>query len=557
MSKVTICRVSYRSRSGNVNELEEASICHAYGALHAAGIDTDVLDFYLDHELEIGDALKTGADLLLFYVRWPGEFWGENQKFIRQLRQLEGETKRLFAVFGETSVGHEKALHETPIDAIVTGEEPDLVQFVQAVLNGQDWRECSGIVYLQEDGTARFNQGLPLTHNLDDYKAKHYWLEHAKAKQLPLDFMKVAIRTARGCYARCNFCFITGYDNLYEDYGWRGRSAQSIFDEMKEVYETFGLTEFVFSDPTFIANNKASRQRALDLADLLIESGYEFNFLVYIRANDVDYELFSRLKQAGLYAVLMGLESFVPEKLKRYNKGTKVEQNKQALQIFKDLDLVMNLGFILFDKDTTLEELRTDLEGLKWLVADKPGLLPDPTSLIGSIFTPFEGARSEENYQTSQEEVERVLLNVVNDRLDQLDARVKYGFKNVMIAAMADAGWLFGREVGSQQYSKRSLQGRMISRLLADEEDEEAYDMALKIEEWRKELPRFAVHAFADVIEDLTVADDPEADRFLALEKAFEKFRRFNADFLGEEHAELRWYEDFAKIRDAKPMEIK
>jgi radical SAM superfamily enzyme YgiQ (UPF0313 family) len=555
MTDVAICKVAYRSRSGNVNELEEASLCHAYGALTAAGVDSQVFDFYLNASLKAEDLIKSGAKVILFYVRWPGEFWTESQKVIEELRAMPGGDKPMIGVFGEASVGQEKALRETDIQFVITGEEPELVQLVQAVLNGDDWKACSGIVYLQEDGTVKFNQGMRLVHNLDELPpARHYYLEYCKENGIPLDFMKAGIRTSRGCYARCKFCYITGYDNLYENYSWRGRSAKNIFEEVKYVHDEFGVTEIFFSDATFFGNNKASKERANELADLIIQSGIDIKFLIYTRANDVDYEVFKRLKEAGLYAVLMGLESFVPEKLKRYNKGTTVEQNKKALQVFKDLGIYMNLGFILFDKDTTIEELKIEMENLKELVEDKGELITNPSLFVRNIFTPYEGSRAEDDYMSIEDGDNRVLMSVMDGRLDELYARTKYGFVNERVAAIADAGWLFGRESGSQQYDKRLLQGKLIQRLLEDENDEEAMMLAEKNMEWRKELAKFTVFTFAEIVDHIAAAEDPVTERFVALDRAFEKFREYLRSYLGEEHAQLRWYDDYLEIkRKAQP----
>ncbi|EPF08888.1 TPA: radical SAM protein [Bacillus cereus] len=549
MPDVLICRVSYRSRSGNVNEVEESGICHAYGALYHAGINTEVQDFYLNHELTINNVLESDAKILLFYVRWPGEFWTENQKFIKEIRQQDTYENRIIAVFGETAVGQEKALKETPIDVVITGEENEMVNYCNAILNNQDWNNCSGIVYLNEEQIPIFNQGINLVHNLDDLpKAKHYWLEYCKENGKSLDFMKAAIRTSRGCYARCKFCYITGYDNLYENYTWRSRSAENVFNEIKEIVEEFGVTEFIFSDATFFNRSKKSKERAIKISELIKNNNLDISFLIYTRANDVDIETFNKMKEAGLYAILMGLESFVPAKMKRYSKGNTVEQNYKALSIFKELNLYMNLGFILFDKDTTLLELKEDLKGLKWLVNDKPELITDPTTLVGSVFIPYEGSRIEDEYLNYQED--QYLLGAINERLGQLDSMKKYGFKDPIIAALADAGWLFGREVGSQQYHKRKLQGEMISRLLEDEEDEEAMNIVEKLLLWREGLAKFAVYTFSDIVEEVSRAKDPIKERFNAIDRAFKEFENYNKRYLGDYSADMRWIGEYQSLKE-------
>ncbi|MGG2016781.1 B12-binding domain-containing radical SAM protein [Bacillus sp. S10(2024)] len=549
MPDVLISRISYRSRSGNVNEMEESGICHAYGALYHAGINTEVQDFYLNHNLTIDDVLRSDAKILLFYVRWPGEFWAENQKFIKEIREKDKYKDRVIAVFGETAVGQEKALKETPINVVITGEELEIVDYCKAILNNDNWKECSGIAYLNEEQLPIFNRGRELVHNLDELpKAKHYWLEYCKEQGISLDFTKAAIRTSRGCYARCKFCYITGYDNLYENYTWRSRSTENIFNEIKEIVKEFGITEFIFSDATFFNRSKQSKDRAIELSKLIKQSGLDISFLIYTRANDVDKETFKIMKEAGLYAVLMGLESFVPAKMRRYSKGNTVEQNYNALKVFKELDLYMNLGFILFDKDTTLSELREDLKGLKWLVNDKSELITDPTTLVGSVFIPYEGSRVEAEYFNYKEE--QFLFSAINDRLGQLDSMKKYGFKDAYVAALADAGWLFGREVGSQQYHKRKLQGEMISRLLEDENDDEAMNAVEKLLAWRNKLAKFAVYTFADIVEEVAKSEDPVNERFHALDRAFEKFKNYNRKYLGDHNTEMRWIDEYQKLRE-------
>ncbi|TQR35773.1 B12-binding domain-containing radical SAM protein [Brevibacillus brevis] len=550
MYDVVICRVAYRSRNNSVNEIEESKVCHAYGAIFDAGVSVKVLDFYLDDSLKIEDIVTTGAKIVLFYVRWPGEFWTKSQQTIFELRKIN--TEQLVAVFGETSVGQEKALRETPIDVVITGEEPEIVDFVKTILSGGKWNDCTGIMYLN-DNQLVVNQGSALIHNLDELpRAKHYWLEYCKENGKPLDFMKAAIRTSRGCYARCKFCFITGYDDLYDDFRWRGRSAENVFEEIKEIYNTYGITEFVFTDANFFNNSKESRQRAKKLSGLILDSGMEIKWLIYTRANDVDEELFAFMKKAGLYAVLMGIESFVPAKLKRYAKGTTVEQNYKAIQILKDLDIYIHPGFILFDKDTTVDEIRADLEGLKWAIEGKPELFVNPIVLVGSIFIPYEGSRSESDYLSIVTDSERFLLGAMDQRMSELDSCLKYGFRDKTVASIADAGWVFAREMGSQQYHKRKLYAQMIERLLVDEDDNEAFELIQKLIEWRKLLAHITIHTFSEIVVNLASNPDPVSARFTELDKAWEKVRHFNIQYLGQEYSDIRWVEEYNKLKTAE-----
>ena len=72
-----------------------------------------------------------------------------------------------------------------------------------------------------------------------------------------------------------------------------------------------------------------------------------------------------RDREAGLRHILIGLESGREEALQRLNKKTTVEQNEKALTILRSYGIEPNVGFIMFEPDSSVEDLRINFEFLK------------------------------------------------------------------------------------------------------------------------------------------------------------------------------------------------
>jgi radical SAM superfamily enzyme YgiQ (UPF0313 family) len=146
---------------------------------------------------------------------------------------------------------------------------------------------------------------------------------------------------------------------------YRARSTQNVVDEIAQLQKEFGVTKFFFHDANFIGPGRAGKDRAWRLADEIISRGLQINFSIQCRADDVEEELFSHLKEAGLRRVFIGIESGVQEALDRFKKGVTIAQNLEALEILKRLGLNMAVGFIMFDPDTKLEDIMDNIAFLR------------------------------------------------------------------------------------------------------------------------------------------------------------------------------------------------
>ncbi|HHT9155137.1 MAG TPA: B12-binding domain-containing radical SAM protein [Candidatus Tripitaka sp. YC43] len=172
---------------------------------------------------------------------------------------------------------------------------------------------------------------------------------------------------SRGCYGRCTFCYVSPFYG-----GWRGRSPQNIFEELKDLYEN-GVRYFYFADANFFGPGRAGRERARELADIILKGGINIRFGMECRANDLEEGPLSRLVEAGLREVFLGIESACDPTLKRFRKDTSQEVNRRAIELLRRFGIEPNLGFIMFEPHTSLKDIRTNFEFLK-----DTGLLRSP-----------------------------------------------------------------------------------------------------------------------------------------------------------------------------------
>jgi anaerobic magnesium-protoporphyrin IX monomethyl ester cyclase len=180
-------------------------------------------------------------------------------------------------------------------------------------------------------------------------------------EMLALREMNVA--GSRGCYGSCTFCTINPF------YGgqsrWRSRTPLNVVTEMTALLEEHpDKDRFYFVDPNFFGPAPRGRERAMTLARL-IQERFSIRFGLEGRVDDIDEEVVEALVAAGFDEILIGLESGSDATLKRLNKRTSVEQNRRALRILRANGVEPNVGFIMFEPDSSLEDVRVNLAFLE------------------------------------------------------------------------------------------------------------------------------------------------------------------------------------------------
>lgn len=170
----------------------------------------------------------------------------------------------------------------------------------------------------------------------------------ASYKRLPLG----VLITTRGCPSRCTFCDRAVFGSTY-----RERSAKNVIDEIEELIYKFGARELRFFDDTFTLN----KERVFEICNKLKEKKIRVPWTCLTKVTDVSRDMLRKMKEAGCWQVLYGLESGDERILKLLKKGNTVEQNKRAVRLAKEAGLSVRADFIVGMPGETLESLKRTL----------------------------------------------------------------------------------------------------------------------------------------------------------------------------------------------------
>jgi radical SAM superfamily enzyme YgiQ (UPF0313 family) len=88
------------------------------------------------------------------------------------------------------------------------------------------------------------------------------------------------------------------------------------------------------------------------------------------RAENVEPELFAMLRDAGLYLVYMGIESGTDAGLEVLHKQLDVATNRYAIDVLKELGLLFEYGFMLFDPSLSFESIRANVDFMRTIIGD-------------------------------------------------------------------------------------------------------------------------------------------------------------------------------------------
>ncbi len=186
----------------------------------------------------------------------------------------------------------------------------------------------------------------------------------------------IRAEASRGCaWGKCRFCAIQ--HKYCDEARWRDVGISRILKELEQL-SNLGVTNPFYTDEDFIGN---APHRAIALADKIIEAKKNdkieacMTLYVDMRVDSIlakarnntpsGKEVLQKLKKAGLREVFIGIESGAKEQVKRYRKPSTTERNIQVLQLLKELDLSVDIGFIMFDPEMCLDELFANIHFIK------------------------------------------------------------------------------------------------------------------------------------------------------------------------------------------------
>jgi anaerobic magnesium-protoporphyrin IX monomethyl ester cyclase len=245
-------------------------------------------------------------------------------------------------------------------DFVIRGEAEDtLVELLAEAAHGAAG-EVAGIAYLRHGEVVATPQrahiadldSLDVAWHLLDWEDYHYNVE-------PYGRM-ASVLTSRGCMMGCSFCS----QRLFWRGEWRARDPRKVVDEIQRLVEDYQV-EFITLIDAYPTRDRA---RWIQILDLLIEAKLPVRLLIETRVEDIirDEDILPRYAEAGIIHVYLGAETSTDEMLSSLNKGTTTDQNKQAVDLLKAHDIMVEASFMIgFPSETWDSIKKTTAEAIR------------------------------------------------------------------------------------------------------------------------------------------------------------------------------------------------
>ncbi len=251
---------------------------------------------------------------------------------------------------------YKQVLAEAPqVDVIVRGEGEEIfVNLLRAVEAGafqQARHEIKGLAFRSE-GKIIATEAAPTVKDIDAIDPDWSLLEWPKYSYVPLGVRVAIPNMARGCPFTCSFC---SQWKFWRDY--RVRDPKKVADEIERLVEEHDVGFFILADEEPTIN----RKKFIAFCEELIARGLpdKVKWGINTRVTDIlrDEKYLPLYRKAGLVHVSLGTEAAAQLKLDRFNKETKVEDNRRAIELLRNADIFTEAQFIVGLENETAETL--------------------------------------------------------------------------------------------------------------------------------------------------------------------------------------------------------
>lgn len=149
--------------------------------------------------------------------------------------------------------------------------------------------------------------------------------------------------TSRGCEGACHFCYewwLVDARNPRDFTSHRTRGGKKVAEEMELLNKRYGVKALTFMDDDF----NSDRQKMVDLVEELEKKKLDMSWFCLGRAQNFirDADLIPRLRKAGMYQVLIGIDGGTDEEIAEARKGPMkvgVKELKELIRYLRQNDI--------------------------------------------------------------------------------------------------------------------------------------------------------------------------------------------------------------------------
>ncbi|MDA8227388.1 MAG: radical SAM protein [Desulfitobacterium hafniense] len=250
-------------------------------------------------------------------------------------------------------------LRKTSADAIVIGEgELTVINLLEALAQKKSFHSVKGIAFL-EKGKCIQTPRQDLIADIDGipfpawelFPIDHYAL--LRVSHIKNSERWFPVLSGRGCTFKCNFCYRM-------DKGFRGRSPDSIVEEIQILKKDYQISFITFSDELLMS----SAQRTVEICECFIKNKLNIKWDCNGRLNYAKPDVLKLMKEAGCVFINYGIESLDEQALRNMNKALTVKQITRGIENTLATGLSPGFNIIFGNIGETAESLRLGVEFL-------------------------------------------------------------------------------------------------------------------------------------------------------------------------------------------------
>jgi anaerobic magnesium-protoporphyrin IX monomethyl ester cyclase len=193
--------------------------------------------------------------------------------------------------------------------------------------------------------------------------------------------------TSRGCEGACNFCYEWGLldpRRRGDFFIHRTRSGTRVADELELLNKSYGVKALNFLDDDF----NSDRQKMITLLDELEKRTLDIQWFFMGRARNLirDADLIPRMRKAGCYQVLFGIEAGTDEELAHIHKSKErytIADLKELVRLLRRNDIATVGTYLNGFWEDDAEKIRH-----RYRVVDEI----DPDVAVLMLMTPMPGS---------------------------------------------------------------------------------------------------------------------------------------------------------------------